>query len=50
MYTKKFLILEFSEEKLMKILINYSEIRQYGVLKTVANKYCGKNIKIYIYT
>ena len=48
-YTKKFLILEFSEEKLMKILINYSEIRQYGVLKTVANRYCGKNIKIYIY-
>lgn len=33
----------------MKILINYSEMRQYGTLKIVTNKYCGKNIKVYIY-
>ncbi len=48
-YTKKFLILEFSEEKLMKILINYSEMRQYGTLKIVTNKYFGKILR-YIYT
>lgn len=33
----------------MKILINYSEMRQYVALKIVTNKYFGKNIKVYIY-